>query len=78
MCHRSSNSASPTLRSELTHAMLFFHPLTLIRSWEMFDNMISTSEDFYKSLGIPHRVVAIVSGALSMPPLSLISPYYYG
>jgi seryl-tRNA synthetase len=31
----------------------------------MFDNMISTSEDFYKSLGIPHRVVAIVSGALN-------------
>lgn len=35
------------------------------KSWEMFDNMISTSEDFYKSLGIPHRVVAIVSGALN-------------
>jgi seryl-tRNA synthetase len=32
----------------------------------MFDNMISTSEEFYKSLGIPYRVVAIVSGALSM------------
>lgn len=28
--------------------------------------MISTSEEFYKSLGIPYRVVAIVSGALSM------------
>jgi seryl-tRNA synthetase len=35
------------------------------KSWEMFENMISTSEDFYKSLGIPHRVVAIVSGALN-------------
>lgn len=35
------------------------------RSWEMFDNMITTSEEFYKSLGIPYRVVAIVSGALS-------------
>ncbi len=32
----------------------------------MFENMISTSEEFYKSLGIPYRVVAIVSGALSM------------
>jgi seryl-tRNA synthetase len=31
----------------------------------MFDSMIATSEDFYKSLGIPYRVVAIVSGALS-------------
>ncbi|KAG7289010.1 hypothetical protein NEMBOFW57_005371 [Staphylotrichum longicolle] len=35
------------------------------KSWEMFENMISTSEDFYKSLGIPYRVVAIVSGALN-------------
>ncbi len=32
----------------------------------MFENMIGTSEAFYKSLGIPYRVVAIVSGALSM------------
>lgn len=31
----------------------------------MFDTMIATSEEFYKSLGIPYRVVAIVSGALS-------------
>jgi seryl-tRNA synthetase len=27
--------------------------------------MITVSEDFYKSLGIPYRVVAIVSGALN-------------
>eukprot|EP00960_Hanusia_phi_P062859 765283-Hanusia_phi.AAC.4 len=27
--------------------------------------MIGTSEEFYKSLGIPYRVVAIVSGALN-------------
>ena len=32
----------------------------------MFDTMIKTSEEFYQSLGIPYRVVAIVSGALSM------------
>jgi len=31
----------------------------------MFENMIATSEEFYKSLGIPYRVVAIVSGALN-------------
>jgi hypothetical protein len=37
--------------------------------------MISTSEEFYKSLGIPYRVVAIVSGALSMFPVSLLVPY---
>ncbi|KAK4229869.1 serine--tRNA ligase, cytoplasmic [Podospora fimiseda] len=35
------------------------------KSWEMFDSMIATSEEFYKSLGIPYRVVAIVSGALN-------------
>lgn len=35
------------------------------KSWEMFENMIATSEEFYKSLGIPYRVVAIVSGALN-------------
>ncbi|KAK4241238.1 hypothetical protein C8A03DRAFT_41301 [Achaetomium macrosporum] len=41
------------------------------KSWEMFDNMISTSEEFYKSLGIPYRVVAIVSGALTAKKLDL-------
>ncbi|KAJ4306521.1 Cytosolic seryl-tRNA synthetase [Collariella sp. IMI 366227] len=35
------------------------------KSWEMFDSMINTSEEFFKSLGIPYRVVAIVSGALN-------------
>ncbi|KAK4203677.1 hypothetical protein QBC40DRAFT_274231 [Triangularia verruculosa] len=35
------------------------------KSWEMFDHMIANSEEFYKSLGIPYRVVAIVSGALN-------------
>lgn len=36
------------------------------KSWEMFDTMIGNSEDFYQSLGIPYRVVAIVSGALNL------------
>jgi seryl-tRNA synthetase len=35
------------------------------KSWEEFDRMISNSEEFYKSLSIPYRVVAIVSGALN-------------
>lgn len=35
------------------------------KSWEFFDKMIGYSEEFYKSLGIPYRVVAIVSGALN-------------
>lgn len=34
-------------------------------SWESFDAMINISEEFYKSLGIPYQVVAIVSGALN-------------
>jgi seryl-tRNA synthetase len=34
-------------------------------SWQHFDDMINTSEEFYKSLNIPYRVVAIVSGALN-------------
>jgi len=43
----------------------------------MFESMIANSEDFYKSLGIPHRVVAIVSGALSMYFLRVI-PQFFG
>ncbi|PSS10618.1 hypothetical protein M430DRAFT_69088 [Amorphotheca resinae ATCC 22711] len=35
------------------------------KSWDEFDRMISISEEFYKSLGVPYRVVAIVSGALN-------------
>lgn len=35
------------------------------KSWEFFDTMIGYSEEFYKSLGIPYRIVAIVSGALN-------------
>ncbi|KAI7858051.1 seryl-tRNA synthetase [Circinella umbellata] len=35
------------------------------KSWEMFDDMIGHSEDFFKSLGLSYRVVAIVSGALN-------------
>lgn len=35
------------------------------KSWEMFDDMISVSEGFYQSLGLPYQIVAIVSGALN-------------
>ncbi|KAJ0117649.1 seryl-trna synthetase [Diaporthe amygdali] len=35
------------------------------KSWEMFDEMIGVSEAFYKSLGLPYQIVAIVSGALN-------------
>lgn len=36
------------------------------KSWEMFQQMISTSEEFYQSLGLRYRVVGIVSGALNL------------
>ncbi|CAI5646653.1 unnamed protein product [Oreochromis niloticus] len=35
------------------------------KSWEMLDEMIGTAEEFYQSLGIPYRIVNIVSGALN-------------
>ncbi|KAF8388044.1 hypothetical protein HHK36_026710 [Tetracentron sinense] len=34
-------------------------------SWDMHEEMIKNSEDFYKELNIPYQVVAIVSGALN-------------
>jgi len=36
------------------------------KSWEMFDEMIKNSEEFYQSLGLRYRVVGIVSGALNL------------
>lgn len=35
------------------------------KSWEEFDRMIGLSEKFYQSLGLPYRVVGIVSGELN-------------
>ncbi|KAJ3105235.1 Cytosolic seryl-tRNA synthetase [Physocladia obscura] len=35
------------------------------KSWEMHEEMLKNAEDFYKSLGIPFRVVSIVSKALN-------------
>ncbi|GMM40606.1 hypothetical protein FOG51_01007 [Hanseniaspora uvarum] len=34
-------------------------------SWEEFEQMITNSEEFYQSLGLPYRVVGIVSGELN-------------
>jgi seryl-tRNA synthetase len=34
-------------------------------SWEMHEEMLKTSEEFYQSLGIPYQVVVIVSGELN-------------
>lgn len=36
------------------------------KSWEMLETMVENSEAFYQSLGLPYRVVAIVSGALNL------------
>jgi seryl-tRNA synthetase len=35
------------------------------KSWSEFDRMIGLSEEFYQSLGLPYRVVGIVSGELN-------------
>jgi len=32
------------------------------KSWQMMDEMISNAEDFNRALGIPYRIVNIVSG----------------
>ena len=34
-------------------------------SWETLENMIAVSEEFMQSLGLPYRVITIVSGALN-------------
>ncbi|TIA69016.1 hypothetical protein E3P92_03766 [Wallemia ichthyophaga] len=34
-------------------------------SWDVFNEMVENSEEFYQSLGIPYRLVNIVSGALN-------------
>ncbi|CAH8254541.1 unnamed protein product [Arabidopsis lyrata] len=34
-------------------------------SWEMLEEMLKNSEEFYQSLKIPYRVVSVVSGALN-------------
>jgi len=36
------------------------------KSWEMMDEMISNAEDFNRALGIPYRIVNIVSGQQCM------------
>ena len=34
-------------------------------SWETLEKMIAVSEEFMQSLGLPYRVISIVSGALN-------------
>jgi seryl-tRNA synthetase len=34
-------------------------------SWDVLESMLKSSEEYYQSLGIPYRVVTIVSGALN-------------
>src|SRR5204863_9466933 len=35
------------------------------KSWEQFEKMITTSEEFYQSLGLSYQIVSIVSGTLN-------------
>lgn len=35
------------------------------KSWDMFEEIISISEEFYKTLGLHYQIVSIVSGALN-------------
>lgn len=35
-------------------------------SWVMFEEMIGNAEEFYQAIGIPYRVVNIVSGNFSL------------
>ncbi|KAF2868393.1 hypothetical protein BDV95DRAFT_609879 [Massariosphaeria phaeospora] len=35
------------------------------KSWEAFEEMLATSEEFYQTLGLPYQVINIVSGALN-------------
>lgn len=34
-------------------------------SWDMMDEMLTNAQEFYQALGIPYRVVNIVSGELN-------------
>ena len=47
---------------EKVEQFLITHPE---KSWEAFESMLATSEEFYQSLGLPYQVINIVSGALS-------------
>ncbi|XP_070787121.1 serine--tRNA ligase, cytoplasmic-like isoform X1 [Enoplosus armatus] len=42
------------------------------KSWEMFDEMIETAEELYQSLGIPYRIVNIVSGRSNTRALDML------
>lgn len=34
-------------------------------SWQEHERMVANAEEFYQALGIPYRIVNIVSGALN-------------
>ena len=50
------------IRSTQIEQFLFTKPDD---SWQAFDEMMATAEEFYQSLGLPYQVVEIVSGALN-------------
>ncbi len=58
-----SMHASPhTTNSKQVEQFVYSDPE---KSWDAFEEMIKVAEDFYQSLGLPYRIMAIVSGALN-------------
>jgi seryl-tRNA synthetase len=62
-----------SVSSQLPLLVSYSHPMQIEQfvltkpedSWQAFEDMISTSEEFYQSLKLPYNIVAIVSGALN-------------
>lgn len=46
------------------------------KSWEMFDAMIKNAEDFTSALGIPYRIVNIVSGKCCHVYYQILTIYF--
>lgn len=71
--------------SLLSNSDLFFHQVEQFvvtsphdnKSWEMFDEMIGNAEEYHKLLGIPYRIVAIVSGEMPLRKHKVMSTRHY-
>ena len=59
---RSEHDDIPHAHLTQVEQFVFTTPET---SWQAFDDMISMAEDFHKSLKLPYRIMAIVSGQLN-------------
>jgi seryl-tRNA synthetase len=43
-------------------------------SWSLMEEMLANAEDFYQALGLPYRVVNIVSGTLGLGVCNVVDP----